>query len=174
MTDRPVDEIRPGDRVYLSEGQFKGDIVRVTDARDNGMAVTRGGRWTTLHADKPLRILQPCDVIPAGATRAFVQSDGSLGGIHTQNHSFTVCGGHAVILSMPTPEPSREEQRAKLVEAQVESLRVVRSTIMDWRAGLINHRDLVDAVRVFGEALDALEKFDAEDARTNRRYQEDE
>lgn len=148
MTDRPVNEIRPGDRVYVSEGRAKGSIVTV-DSIDYEEWITTFG-YSVWKIDKPLRILQAGDVVPSGATYAWVGLDGKLAKSQVSSTTWTLQQVHVppyVILSMPTSEPSREEQREKLVKAYQEA-----------------HQAYAEAVSRSDEAADALINFDAEDA----------
>lgn len=163
MTDRPVNEIRPGDRVYLSGSVGEGSILEVEGLEANGKSWTTTLDVTVWPSDNPLRILQPGDVIPANTEYGYVQPDGKIrsSGMIINGTHF-VNGGHCVILSMPTPEPSREEQREKLVKAYNKAMLDVGNAHDSWLASDVGDRELVEAVRVFGEALDALEKFDAE------------
>jgi len=123
-----------GDRAYISghptAGALShGDIVRVVRVDDDGLP--RAGNGYALHDyyRKPLRILTPGEVVPAGARLLRIPSHGLASEWEHPDSWKVVSGGNLyAIIAMPEPSPEdvkRDEILTRLdaVQAEVEALR---------------------------------------------------
>jgi hypothetical protein len=124
---------RVGDRAYISGHPTSatlshGDIVRVTSVSAAGMPMF-GPNQIDLHDydRKPLRILTPGEVVPAGARLLRIPSHG-LASERSAPYSWDVAStGHLyAIIALPSPEDVKRDEmltRLDAVQAEVEALR---------------------------------------------------
>lgn len=107
MSDLPINVWREGDKAYRLSMET---VVRVDDALDIDYV---------RDCEDYLRILQPGDVVPSGATYQYIAGQ-YTGNVYDLDGSFTV--GEAernmiALVSMPEPEPEHQREAAEFMHA---------------------------------------------------------